>query len=111
MIAMVSVLLEGLLIASVARGPAVALGLPGFRETVEGSVVEVGLMLETYEFGDFLHRRCIEVLARGKESKAMLLAVGAEVPLFYFAEHSRYIDIGNQVVTRLWVTIWLPIAM
>ena len=27
------------------------------------------------------------------------------------AEHSRYIDIGNQVVTRLWVTIWLPIAM
>ena len=84
MIAMVSVLLEGLLIASVARGPAVALGLPGFRETVEGSVVEVGLMLETYEFGDFLHRRCIEVLARGKESKAMLLAVGAEVPLLYF---------------------------
>jgi len=27
------------------------------------------------------------------------------------AEHSRYIDIGNQVVTRLWVTIWLPIDM
>ena len=26
------------------------------------------------------------------------------------AEHSRYIDIGNQVVTRLWVTIWLIVS-
>ena len=34
MAAVVSVLLEELLIASVARGRAVALGLPGFRETV-----------------------------------------------------------------------------
>ena len=41
-------------------------------------------MLETHEFGDVLHGRCIEVLARGKESKAMLVPVGAEVPLFYF---------------------------
>ena len=41
-------------------------------------------MLETHELGDVLHERCIEVLARGKNSKAMLLAVGAEVPLLYF---------------------------
>ena len=34
MVAMASVLSEGLLIASVARAAAIALGLPGFRETV-----------------------------------------------------------------------------
>jgi len=41
-------------------------------------------MLKTHEFSDVLLGGCIKVLARGKGSKAMLLAVGAELPLFYF---------------------------
>ena len=41
-------------------------------------------MLQAHEFRDVLHGGGIKILARGKESKAMLLAVGAEVPLFYF---------------------------
>ena len=41
-------------------------------------------MLDTHEFDDVLHGGCIEALACGKESKAVLLAVGTEVPLFHF---------------------------
>jgi len=41
-------------------------------------------MLQAHEFRDVLHGGCIKVLARGKESKAMLLAVGTEVPLLHF---------------------------
>ena len=41
-------------------------------------------MIEAHEIGDVLHGHCIEVLARGKLCKAMLLAVGAEVLLLYF---------------------------
>ena len=41
-------------------------------------------MLQAHAFGDVLQGGCIKVLARGKERKAMLLAVGTEVPLFYF---------------------------
>ena len=66
-------------ISIVAASAAVALSF--FRKAVQGSVVEIGLVFDSHELSDVLHRRRFEVLARGKEGKAMLLAVGAELPL------------------------------
>ena len=53
-------------------------------------------MLETHELGDILHRRCIEVFARGKEGKVAILAVGAEVPLFHFIFRRIWLDASRQ---------------
>ena len=41
-------------------------------------------MLQTHEFRYVLHGGCIKILACDKESKAMLLAIGTEVPLLHF---------------------------
>ena len=51
---------------------------------VYGSVVEIGFMLQAHEFWDVRHGGCIKILARGKESKVMLLAIGTEVPFLHF---------------------------
>ena len=53
-------------------------------------------MLETHELGDVLHGRCSKVLAPGKESKVMLLAVGAEVPLFHFIFRRTWLHVSRQ---------------
>ena len=38
-------------------------------------------MSQTHELSEFFHRRRVEILAHRQELRAMLLAVGAEVPL------------------------------
>ena len=70
-----------LCIAPVLGAASVAFVPSFFGDAVQSSVVEIRLVLESHELGDVLHGRRVQILARGKESETMLLAVRAEVPL------------------------------